>query len=283
MNYPKADFNTLALKYFLSHDELYYSSYTAYYFWRKKGFMVVEAFCKFLESRRKTDIRVLDIGFGDGQDLFRMAKAAKNKNRNVNFFGIDINPEHVEHVQRRADYEGYSNIEVYQGEIQGLSGKFLPATFDFIICSEVLEHLPQPYRAVLDFSRLLVPGGWAVVTTPNARNTMSILVNLLKVNKKQGNGVESNASEDEVSRLGYGHISLKNYREWIGAFRQGGLRIRKIYRGPLVYSLAWIDRKPILLGLLIMFDGLLDRFFPLPQLAFSTIFLLEKPPEKIQG
>ena len=281
MNYQKSDFNTLALKYFLSHEELYYGSYTAYYFWRKKGLRVVEAFCKFLESRKKADIRVLDIGFGDGQDLFHMADEAKNQH--VNFFGIDINPEHVEFVRRRADYEGYSNIEVYQGEAQGLLGKFLPATFDFIICSEVLEHLPQPDKAVLDFSRLLVPGGCAVVTTPNAGNTMSILVNLLKVNKKHGNGVESNPREDEVSRLGYGHISLKNYREWIGVFRQGGLRILKTYRGPLVYSLAWIDRKPILLGLLIMLDGLLDRFFPLPQLAFSTIFLLEKPAERIQG
>ena len=122
---------------------------------------MVEAFSKFLESRRKTNIRVLDIGCGDGHDLFLMAK--ETKNQNVNFFGIDINPEHVEYVQRRADYEGYQNIEVCQGEIQDLSGKFLPATFDFIVCSEVLEHLQEPYKTILDISRLLIPGGQAVV------------------------------------------------------------------------------------------------------------------------
>lgn len=240
---------------------------------------MVEAFSKFLESRRKTNIRVLDIGCGDGHDLFLMAK--ETKDQNVNFFGIDINPEHVEYVQRRADYEGYQNIEVCQGEIQELSGKFLPATFDFIVCSEVLEHLQEPYKTILDISRLLVPGGQAVVTTPNARNAISILVNLFKIKKKQYSGIESDTREGQGNFLRYGHISLKNYREWIRMFRQAGLHILKIYRVALIYSHARIDRNPILLGLLIALDGLLDWFFPFPQLAFGTIFLLEKLPEKI--
>jgi len=249
-----------------------------HYFWWKKGLRLVESFRKFLKPRGKTGIRVLDVGFGFGNDLFLMAKEAKNKY--VSFFGIDIDPKHVEYVQRRADFEGYSNVKVYQGEIQGLSSQFFPATFDFIVCSEVVEHLQEPDKAILEFSRLLVPGGWAVVTTPNARNAISILVNLLKIKKKQGNSVESDAREGQASYLDYGHISLKNYHEWIRMFNHAGLRTLKIYRGPLIYSLAWIDREPILSGLLIALDGLLDRFFSLPQLGSNTVFLLEKPPEK---
>jgi 2-polyprenyl-3-methyl-5-hydroxy-6-metoxy-1,4-benzoquinol methylase len=277
-SYQKTNFSNSALKYFISYTEFYYSSFTAHYFWWKKRFRVLKVFCKFLELKRKTGIRVLDIGFGHGNDLFLMAKEAKNQC--VSFFGIDINPEHVEYVQGRIDYEGYSNIKVYQGEIQGLSSQFLPATFDFIVCSEVVEHLQKPDKAILDFSRLLVPGGWAVVTTPNLRNAISILANLFKIKKKKGNGAGSDTGEGRASYLGYGHISLKNYREWIRMFSHAGLRTLKIYRGPLIYSLAWVDREPILSGLLIALDGLLDRFFPLPQLAFSAVFLLEKLPEK---
>jgi len=280
MTCQKADFSAATLKYFLSHNELYYGSYTAHYFWRKKRRGVVRAFCELLESTRKTGISVLDMGFGCGHDLFLMAKEAKDRDRNVNFFGIDINPEHIEYVQRRADYEGHSNIKLFQGDIQKLSNPFLPATFDFVVCSEVLEHLQEPYNTILEISRLLVPGGQAVVTTPNKRNAMSILVSLFKIKKKQHTNVESDTTEAQASYLGYGHISLKNCHEWVRMFRRADLKIRKVYRGPLIYSHALIDRNPVLLGLLIMFDGLLDMFFPFPQLAFSAIFLLEKPPKK---
>lgn len=40
------------------------------------------------------------------------------------------------------------------------------ASFDAILCSEVLEHVPDPLRAVAEFSRLLKPGGKLILTAP---------------------------------------------------------------------------------------------------------------------
>jgi SAM-dependent methyltransferase len=40
--------------------------------------------------------------------------------------------------------------------------------FDFILCTEVFEHLPRPDLAVQEFSRLLRKGGEAVITAPLA-------------------------------------------------------------------------------------------------------------------
>jgi SAM-dependent methyltransferase len=40
------------------------------------------------------------------------------------------------------------------------------ASFDAILCSEVLEHIPDAVAAVLEFTRILKPGGTLLITAP---------------------------------------------------------------------------------------------------------------------
>ncbi|NCB38065.1 MAG: class I SAM-dependent methyltransferase [Erysipelotrichia bacterium] len=40
------------------------------------------------------------------------------------------------------------------------------SSFDVILCSEVLEHIPDPLPALKEFSRLLKPGGILILTAP---------------------------------------------------------------------------------------------------------------------
>ncbi len=42
------------------------------------------------------------------------------------------------------------------------------ASFDVILCSEVLEHVPEPTKALDEFLRLLKPGGKLILTAPFA-------------------------------------------------------------------------------------------------------------------
>jgi len=42
------------------------------------------------------------------------------------------------------------------------------AAFDAILCSEVLEHVPDPTKAIHEFARLLRPGGKMILTAPFA-------------------------------------------------------------------------------------------------------------------
>jgi len=44
------------------------------------------------------------------------------------------------------------------------------ASFDAILCSEVLEHVPEPTHALDEFTRLLKPGGVMILTAPFASN-----------------------------------------------------------------------------------------------------------------
>ena len=41
-----------------------------------------------------------------------------------------------------------------------------PASYDVVLCTEVLEHVPEPIRAIEEFSRILRPGGLLLLTAP---------------------------------------------------------------------------------------------------------------------
>ncbi len=40
------------------------------------------------------------------------------------------------------------------------------ASFDCILCTEVLEHVPEPIKAVHELARILRPGGRLIITAP---------------------------------------------------------------------------------------------------------------------
>jgi 2-polyprenyl-3-methyl-5-hydroxy-6-metoxy-1,4-benzoquinol methylase len=48
------------------------------------------------------------------------------------------------------------------------------ATFDGIISTEVIEHLENPRAVFREFRRVLRPGGWLVLTTPNQESLRSL-------------------------------------------------------------------------------------------------------------
>jgi len=53
----------------------------------------------------------------------------------------------------------------YVGDAQNLP--FEKETFDVVFCSQVLEHLPEPQKALDEFARVLRPGGRLVLTVPH--------------------------------------------------------------------------------------------------------------------
>tara|TARA_B100000886_G_C20413694_1_gene488276 strand:+ start:832 stop:1593 length:762 start_codon:yes stop_codon:yes gene_type:complete len=54
----------------------------------------------------------------------------------------------------------------YKGDIWDVDEK--DQTFNAILCTEVLEHIPYPNETIAEFSRLLKQGGKLILTAPNA-------------------------------------------------------------------------------------------------------------------
>jgi SAM-dependent methyltransferase len=59
-----------------------------------------------------------------------------------------------------------SNVK--QVVLEDMTGCTLPSeSFDGVVCAEVIEHVPQDHLFVEQIARVLKPGGWLYLTTPN--------------------------------------------------------------------------------------------------------------------
>lgn len=76
-----------------------------------------------------------------------------------------------EHCEYKAhDFAKYPGKEHVYGELDYISDIVsIPApdaSFDLVLCTEVLEHVPRPDLALREFARILKPGGKVVITAP---------------------------------------------------------------------------------------------------------------------
>ncbi len=108
--------------------------------------------------------RVLDLGCGEGRHAITVYMHAK-----VQVVAVDRCPTDVATARGRVDDFTVSaspdrRIDFLIGD--GLMLPFPESSFDRIICSEVLEHIPD-YRAMLrEIVRVLKPGGLLAVSVP---------------------------------------------------------------------------------------------------------------------
>ena len=111
----------------------------------------------FREIEKHRPKTILDIGCGRGFYL----KTISLYTFPQEIHGIDINREYLEKAKRICSDK---RIKVKQGSIYKLS--YRDNYFDFIICSEVLEHLSDDEKALLEVKRVLKPSGFLIITVP---------------------------------------------------------------------------------------------------------------------
>lgn len=99
-------------------------------------------------------LSLLEVGSGGGHVLRQF--------RDAHLTAVDVSGKFLETA--RQNLRGY-DCRFIQGEIDKLG---LPeASFDRIVCTEVLEHIPDPAPVMREIARLLKPTGRAVITVPN--------------------------------------------------------------------------------------------------------------------
>ncbi len=108
---------------------------------------------------------VLDAGCGSGRHL-----SEAFRRRDVNVVGIDMSRKDADTANRTlntmisAAQDGGGIKLVSMSDITRLP--FQDESFDVVICSEVLEHIPDHVQAVREIVRVLKPGKSLVVSVP---------------------------------------------------------------------------------------------------------------------
>lgn len=116
----------------------------------------------FHELKLQPGSSVLDAGCGSGRHLRALARLPGLK-----LVGIDRNPADVEEAQKNLKNMTdavSTGFHVACGDITALP--FESESFDCVICSEVLEHIPEHEEALKELVRVLKPQGSLVVSVP---------------------------------------------------------------------------------------------------------------------
>lgn len=140
----------------LSRQEIYRARYRAQRpGWRPAG----EVFNALLEPLLAPAVRALDAGCG------RFGVLGRFQDRVGLAVGVD------------RDFPSLRENPILSLRVQARleALPFAGGAFDLILCTWVIEHLPEPEWAFQEMARALKPGGHLLLLTPNARHPLMIL------------------------------------------------------------------------------------------------------------
>lgn len=97
--------------------------------------------------------RVLEVGCGTGAQTVSLARNSPG----AQFVSFDRNTESLARAAERLRAASLTNVELRREDLFALP--FPPGSFDHVFVCFVLEHLPEPVRALRVLRELLEPGG----------------------------------------------------------------------------------------------------------------------------
>ncbi len=110
-----------------------------------------------LASQMVDGLQVLDAASGEGYGSQLLATKA------ASVTAVDISDQAIIHARQR--YAGTENLEFIQADCCQLD--LGDKKFDAIISFETLEHLEEQETMLAGFRRLLKPGGWLLISSPD--------------------------------------------------------------------------------------------------------------------
>jgi hypothetical protein len=119
----------------------------------------------YIESLLKFDKPIIDIGCGEGFYAIPFSK----KNKNINYYAIDIDKNEIAKLKKKISINGIKNIKIFDSFDEFISFDYEKQKFDIII-TEVVEHMEKDesinfIKNVIDCDELNYDK--IIITTPN--------------------------------------------------------------------------------------------------------------------
>lgn len=178
---------------------------------------------------------LLEVGCGYG---FFLAEARK-------VFGKVVGMEMSHEAARRAVVESGAPVAI--GGIEDAPR----GPFDVVAAWEVLEHVTNPIGFLVEAKRRLVPGGWAIVSVPNAGSLARKVMGSAWPSWKPAEHV-SHFTEESL-RMAFGRAGFVQIKRipFLHAYPLG-FTLGKIFESPMP---RWLDRIPVFLPTLLVMAG----------------------------
>jgi ubiquinone/menaquinone biosynthesis C-methylase UbiE len=112
----------------------------------------------FVDRHVTKKCRVLDVGCGVGAISLHMAS------NGASVVGVDISENAISAAEEDAERFGLSDATFLAGNAADLE---FDEEFDVIVCFDVLEHIEDDHRLLMDFNRFLRPDGKLLLRAPS--------------------------------------------------------------------------------------------------------------------
>jgi ubiquinone/menaquinone biosynthesis C-methylase UbiE len=243
-----------------------YSWTHTFFNWKRHRIMAGKKVRTALLNMPSSKRRVIELGCGAGDGLFDVHDACSDI-EGIQWFGLDLNYPQLSTGKRRSSFRvterNMKPINFLTADLFRMP--LVDASLDMLLCCEVVEHLPVPQIALAEMARILKPGGYAFITTPNPDNLIERLG--YAIDKLTQGGLKRLfwAGHDEISapeldaETGLGHVSVYPFKIWRKWLEKAGLKVLQKIRGPMVFGGPFFDRHFFISGLTIALDPLLDR------------------------
>lgn len=185
----------------MSFDEKYFSTHTyadvtfakySMYWWSNRFY------ARLARRYGKRGARLLEIGSGLGHLVGQLEDSFETYGMDVNYWAVE-----------------QSKSVVNKSALQTASAQELPYkdnSFNVVIIKHIVEHLPDPKKAVAEIGRVTETGGTLILATPN-------LDSLLKPWK----------GEKWIGYQDPTHISLKKPVEWLSYIKEAGFEVQRVF------------------------------------------------------
>ena len=145
----------------MAKDYYNYTEYTRHVDFKRLDFIVQSI----RDYAIKTNLKGLDLGCGKGNVTVPLESIG------YKMIGIDISPENIEEAKSKQIIKDNPIFIVGDAENLALEKR----NFDFVVCTEVLEHLKHPENVLNSINEILKEDGLLIVTVPNGYGPYSLI------------------------------------------------------------------------------------------------------------